>query len=59
MRLLNKVAIVTGAAGGIGQAIIEKLTSEGAKVVAVDISAEALKVFDGYGSEKCTRWLLM
>lgn len=52
MRLVNKVAIVTGAAGGIGQSIIEKLTSEGAKVVAVDISAEALKVFNCYSSEK-------
>ncbi|MFV0574198.1 MAG: SDR family NAD(P)-dependent oxidoreductase [Vibrio sp.] len=52
MRLTNKVAVVTGAAGGIGQAIVEKLTSEGAKVLAVDLSPEALKVFDVYSNEK-------
>lgn len=43
MRLENKVAVVTGAAGGIGRAIIEKLVSEGARVIAVDISEAALQ----------------
>ncbi|MDN4696779.1 SDR family NAD(P)-dependent oxidoreductase [Vibrio parahaemolyticus] len=38
MELINKTAIVTGAAGGIGQAIIHKLLEQGAKVLAVDIS---------------------
>lgn len=46
MRLLNKTAVVTGAAGGIGQAIIRKLLAEGARVVAADLSADALKVLD-------------
>ncbi|ETX00250.1 MAG: hypothetical protein ETSY1_11905 [Candidatus Entotheonella factor] len=36
-RLTNKVALVTGAAGGIGQAMIERLAQEGARIVAVDI----------------------
>lgn len=36
MRLKNKVAFVTGAARGIGQAIAERLAQEGAKVVVVD-----------------------
>ncbi len=36
-RLTNKVALVTGAAGGIGQAMIERLAQEGAHIVAVDI----------------------
>ncbi|MCK5567094.1 MAG: SDR family NAD(P)-dependent oxidoreductase, partial [Actinomycetia bacterium] len=36
MRLKNKVAFVTGAARGIGQAIAERLAREGAKVVVVD-----------------------
>jgi NAD(P)-dependent dehydrogenase (short-subunit alcohol dehydrogenase family) len=35
-RLENKVAIVTGGAQGIGQAIVEKLCSEGAHVVFFD-----------------------
>ena len=35
--LSEKVAIVTGAAGGIGLAAVDRLVREGAKVVAVDI----------------------
>jgi 3-oxoacyl-[acyl-carrier protein] reductase len=40
MRLAGKVAIVTGAGGGIGQATCIKFAQEGAKVVAADISLE-------------------
>lgn len=36
-RFEGKVAIITGAAGGIGRAAAERLASEGARVVAVDI----------------------
>jgi NAD(P)-dependent dehydrogenase (short-subunit alcohol dehydrogenase family) len=36
-RLVNKVCVVTGAAGGIGEATAERLASEGAKVVGVDV----------------------
>lgn len=36
-RLMNKVALVTGAAGGIGQAMIQRLAQEGANIVAVDV----------------------
>ncbi len=37
MRLENKVAIVTGAGRGIGEAIARKLSAEGAKVAVADI----------------------
>jgi D-sorbitol dehydrogenase (acceptor) len=36
-RLSNKVALVTGAAGGIGQAMIRRLAQEGAHIVAADV----------------------
>lgn len=36
-RLLDRVALVTGAGGGIGRAIVARLESEGALVVATDI----------------------
>jgi 3-hydroxybutyrate dehydrogenase len=40
MRLQNKVAIVTGAASGIGKAIAQVYASEGAKVVIADLDIE-------------------
>jgi len=41
-RFENKVALVTGAASGIGQATAERLATEGARVVCADLSEEAL-----------------
>lgn len=42
-RLRNKIAVVTGAAGGIGRAITERIRREGAQVLAVDKDAQLLR----------------
>jgi len=42
MRLTGKTAIVTGAAGGIGSATAQAMAAEGAKVVLVDLDADAV-----------------
>lgn len=43
MRLSGKVALVTGATGGIGEAISRRLAGEGARVVVTDIDTERCK----------------
>ncbi len=40
-RLAGRVAVVTGAGSGIGLATVRRFAAEGARVVAVDIAAEA------------------
>ncbi|HYY10253.1 MAG TPA: 3-oxoacyl-ACP reductase [Kineosporiaceae bacterium] len=40
-RFTDRVALVTGGAGGIGAATCRRLAAEGAKVVVVDVSADA------------------
>jgi NAD(P)-dependent dehydrogenase (short-subunit alcohol dehydrogenase family) len=48
MRFENRVAVVTGGASGIGLATVRGLVAEGARVVAVDRSAQSLsESFDG------------
>ena len=42
-RLAGKVAIITGAASGMGLSALKLFVAEGARVVATDISAEALR----------------
>jgi NAD(P)-dependent dehydrogenase (short-subunit alcohol dehydrogenase family) len=41
MRLQNKVALITGSAGGMGQAAAELFAREGASVIVTDVAADA------------------
>lgn len=43
MNLMGKVAVVTGAAGGIGRAVAIEMANQGAAVVLSDIRAESLE----------------
>jgi 2-keto-3-deoxy-L-fuconate dehydrogenase len=48
-RLTGKVCVVTGAAQGIGRAVVEAFAAEGARVVATDIQIEKLRdLGDGF-----------
>lgn len=52
MRLSGKVAVITGAASGMGKAIAELYAAEGAKVVVSDLRADtAQTVVDGIGAK--------
>ena len=42
-RLLNKVAIITGGASGIGESMVDLFSQEGATVIAADINEAALE----------------
>jgi 2-keto-3-deoxy-L-fuconate dehydrogenase len=53
MRLKNKTAVITAAAQGIGRATVEAYLREGAKVIAVDINAEALATLEGATTRVC------
>jgi len=43
MKLVNKVAFVTGAGQGMGRAMVQRFAEEGAAVVAADINLEAAR----------------
>ena len=52
MKLLNKVAFVTGAGQGMGRAIVRHFAEQGAKVVAADINLEtARQSIEGLGDQ--------
>lgn len=52
MGLAGKVAVVTGAAGGIGAATVRALAQEGAKVVISDVNWEGAKKLEGDLTQK-------
>ena len=49
MRLENKVAIITGAANGIGEAAAKKFVAEGAKVIVADFADAGEEVAKNLG----------
>jgi NAD(P)-dependent dehydrogenase (short-subunit alcohol dehydrogenase family) len=52
MRLEGKVAVLTGATGGIGQAIVDKFIEEGARLVAADLNEEGLHQLEASYGDK-------
>ena len=59
MKLKGKIALVTGAAGGIGRAIVKRLASEGADVGVVDLHRESVQEVVTMVEEKGRRALGM
>lgn len=57
----DKVAVVTGAASGIGRAIAERCAQEGMKVVLADVEEKALvraeKVMSAAGASVLAVWI--
>lgn len=51
-RFAGRVAVVTGAASGIGAAVAKRLIGEGASVVGIDIAGDALAVLEKELGEK-------
>lgn len=52
-QLKNKVALITGAAGGFGRAIVQSYLAEGAKIVAFDRDPQALQAAFGATQVAC------
>ncbi|MFN3625727.1 MAG: SDR family NAD(P)-dependent oxidoreductase, partial [Hyphomicrobium sp.] len=52
MKLVGKVAIVTGAASGFGRGIAERFALEGAGVVAADIDGEGVRALSAGFADK-------
>jgi 3-hydroxybutyrate dehydrogenase len=55
LELDERVVVVTGAASGIGRAIAERLVSEGARVLAVDLAPDASGPGEPFAADLATR----
>ena len=56
LRLNEKIIIVTGAVGGLGQAMIEGLLMEGATILAVDQNeAKLQRIYESHESKNTFR----
>src|SRR6516162_8879826 len=49
-RLANKIAVITGAGSGMGKAMAELFTAEGARVVCADVSGKEEEVASRIGA---------
>lgn len=56
-RFRDRVVVVTGAAGGIGSAIVERLAREGAHVVAADRRDDGERLVAGFLGDEPPAWL--
>ena len=56
--LTGKVALITGAASGIGRGLVDAVVAAGMAVVATDIDAEAVALLDGELARSTTRRLV-
>lgn len=52
----GRVAVVTGTASGIGQALAEGLAREGARLVIADIDARRAEIFTPRPSRRARPW---
>lgn len=49
-RIAGKIAVVTGAGAGIGRAVVQRFASEGATVIALDVSHEVMSLADEFSN---------
>jgi 3alpha(or 20beta)-hydroxysteroid dehydrogenase len=58
MRFEEKIALVTGSAGGIGRATVERFARGGAKIVATDLAGASLDALKSWGKDSSAEVLV-